>query len=98
LIFGGEQKWNLTLQYRECLNDVRLFDPVRNTWKLIKSIGKVIAPRRDHAAAANDKMMCVYGGISHEGVYLRDTWTLNLSKNMYPSNSRKQRLERSFPR
>ena len=80
VIFGGEQRWNPTLGYRECLNDVRYFDPAKAQWKLIKSMGKVIAPRRNHAAAANDKIMIVYGGIGSEGNYLKDVWSFNLSK------------------
>ena len=79
LIFGGEERWNPTLNYRECLNDTRSFDPAKNEWKALRCLGG-IDPRRNHAAAVVEKTMFVYGGINNQGTYLKDVWALNLSK------------------
>ena len=79
VIFGGEKKFNSAIKIRECLNDTRIFNPETNDWKFLKSLGKIIEPRRNHSAAVNDRLLYVYGGISNHGNYLRDSWSLNLS-------------------
>jgi len=81
IIFGGEHEFNPTLNFRECLNDVRMFTPENNEWKYLKSQSNPIDPRRYHSAAIHGRNMYVYGGISNEGEYLKDVWTFDLSKN-----------------
>jgi len=82
IIFGGEQNFNTTLNIRECLNDLRIFNPEKNEWKYVQTLSQQqINARRNHTAAIHERFMYVYAGISKEGHYLKDLWTLHLSKN-----------------
>jgi len=80
VIFGGEQQFNSALNYRECLNDIRMYLPQTHEWKYLKSTSHPIDPRRHHAAAIQGRHMYVYAGISNEGTYFKDVWAFDLSK------------------
>jgi len=79
VIFGGEQAFNPTLNFRECLNDVYMFSPEKNEWKYLKSTSHPANPRRYHAASVYGRYMYIYGGVSNEGKFTRDVWTFDLS-------------------
>ena len=79
VIFGGEKKFNSAVKLRECLNDTRTFNPETNEWRFVKSLGKILEPRRNHSAAVNNRILYVYGGISGNGILLKDIWMLNFS-------------------
>jgi len=62
------------------LNDLRIFNPEKNEWKYIQTLSQQqISARRYHTAAIYERFMYVYAGVSKEGYYLKDLWTLHLS-------------------
>ena len=56
----------------ECLNDVRIFDPVIFEWKYIKVTGEWIDIRRNHSSVIVGKYMLIHGGINNKSKHLND--------------------------
>jgi len=83
VVFGGQKDYNHELRYRECLNDVRIFSPYKNSWIKLRTKGGEIEARRNHASAIYDRTLYIYGGITTEGHFLRDLWSLNLKTNAW---------------
>ena len=81
IIFGGQHRFNPVLNFRECLNDVRLYLTDTQEWKLLNCSGKAIETRRNHTATIHKNKMYVYGGVTIEGKSLKDVWILDLSNN-----------------
>ena len=79
IIFGGQHQFNPTLNYRECLNDVRKFTPIANEWEHIRCSGRAIEARWNHAAVIYENKMFVYGGVNSEGKKLIDVCVLSFS-------------------
>jgi len=78
VIFGGHKD---ILTYRECYNDVRVYHTNRNLWENLKTSGKRVEERRNHAATVYHNKMYVYGGINPEGEFLRDLWSFDFGKS-----------------
>jgi len=79
-IFGGEKKYNHALGFRESLNDVYKYNAEKCEWKFIKSLGKNMDGRRNHAAVIYNKVMYVYGGIGTDNRTSKDVYNFGLSK------------------
>jgi len=85
IIYGGVKNYNTMLNIRECLNDVRAYDPHSQQWSYLKSSGEIIEARRNHVAVVVGKHLLVQGGISSTGQYLDDLNAFDLISHQWSS-------------
>lgn len=70
-VFGGD-----TLQ--GLINQVFMYDPMLNDWKIIETTGTKPCPMQEHAAVMWGDLMCVMGGKDENDNYLNCVYFLNL--------------------
>ena len=43
VVFGGEKKYNKSINIRECMSDIWVYDIQKNVWQFIKKVGSGIS-------------------------------------------------------
>lgn len=83
VVYGGGDRFNDTLQFRNCFQLLHCYDTSRlyavtRMWIHAKPTGVSPEPRRSHCAAVVGKMMLFYGGIDRVGKPLDDLQAVDL--------------------
>lgn len=79
IIFGGQSNYNNTIKQRECLSDVRIYDPSNNNFTKARCSGEIPEPTANPAGCLYDKYLLVHGGTNSKSVYLSGLFLLDLS-------------------
>ena len=80
-------------QVRECTNEVTVYDTIEHTYKLIKTKGMNVIPRKDHVAAVYGHSMIVFGGQHENGTITGDMLNLDLQHFDWGKIHYKQNVE-----
>ena len=80
VIMGGAKMYNREAKQRECLNDVLIYNPIREEYTEIIPEGIPCEPRRYHSACMIGSQLLIYGGINGKQAFLSDLMALNISK------------------
>ncbi|CCH60446.1 hypothetical protein TBLA_0C06530 [Henningerozyma blattae CBS 6284] len=70
-VFGGDTQQGL-------INQLFMFDPVINDWRVVETTGEKPPPVQEHAAVMFNDLMCIMGGKDEQDVYLNSVYFLNL--------------------
>ena len=62
------------------LNDLYQYNEVKNTWKKMRSTGKVPKARRGHIMFCYYNYLIVFGGEGENGVVYGDLWLYDIVK------------------
>ncbi len=84
VMLGGSRLYNREQQKRECLGDIRTFDPREGThWQEMKCKG-VFVPRRGHVACTVGDNLLAHGGMDSLGNYIDEASVINLGRSSKP--------------
>ena len=92
VIIGGAKMYNEDFKRRECLNDVHIYNPIKNIWREIIPNGAYLEPRRYHTSCLFGNYLIVHGGLNDKDYFLGDLFSLNVSGLIESTNE----LEKSF--
>ena len=84
ILFGGQEDYEQNQpkskdSKKDCLNDLRMINLETMEWKIARSTGEYVYPRRNHAACVVGKHMIVHGGIDIRESYLKDMFLYDIS-------------------
>lgn len=71
MVFGGQKGCNRDGK-RQLLNDVSMFDTVRNEWEEVKMQGLLVRGRWGHCAVVVSNYLISYGGLYEQGKALNE--------------------------
>lgn len=78
-IYGGKAKSNSYVMFP----DLEVYDLSTNLWSMPSSGSGMVKPRKNHVCCQIGNQMIVHGGITEEGIYLSDTFSLNLETSKF---------------
>ncbi len=92
LVFGGA-----TVESK-IVGDLWIFNPEANSWQLTVPKGTPPLPRQGHCAAASDRSMYIFGGISYGYQPFNDFWQYNVIENSWTELSKNNPFKAPAPR
>jgi len=90
LIFGGGCSYNVRLKTRVVMNEMWIFDFTCKEWKLLKTSGDYIEPRRNHAACIVGSNFFVFGGVNIQEKSVSSISVLQMDRNKWKNYCFKQ--------